>query len=187
MLSKPIADLIQAMAKWGKTRGEAVQQAYLFEGDWSPWAQVEQALQFMNSFRNVQVTRGQTIHTNPDVKADLLISGGGNKKIAISLTCELYADTEQDPSPRPPGAPAQYGLGSGEAVADKTCEKVLACYQAMKVVDLSLFSPVVMGMMVSKVANDAAKYYLCDHTGFQAQTLYTGKSGDMVGLYYKAL
>ena len=187
MLSKPVADLVQAMAKWGKTRGAAVQQAYLFEGDWSPWAQVEQALQFLNTFQNVQVTRNQVVHDNPDVVADLLVAGGGGKKIAISLTCELYADTEQDGGPGSPGGAPSYGQGTGDVVSDRTCEKVLACYKAMKVVDLSLFSPVVMGMMVSKVANDAAMFYLCDHTGFQAQSLYTAKTGDIVGLYFKAL
>ncbi|SHK26070.1 hypothetical protein SAMN02745216_03161 [Desulfatibacillum alkenivorans DSM 16219] len=187
MISKPIADLVQAMAKWGKSRGPAVQQAYLSEGDWSPWAQVEQALQFINTFGNVTVTRNQTVHSKPDVAADLLVAGGGPKKIAISLTCELHADTDQDAAPKVVNPAAGYGNQGGDAVSDKTCEKVLACYEAMKNVDLSQYSPVVMGMMVSNTANDAAKFYLCDLTGFQAQSLYQDKSGGLLGLYFKSL
>ncbi len=189
MVAQPISDLVQAIAKWGKARGTAIRQAYLQEGDWAAWAQVELALQFINTYSNVRVLRGQQVHPDPKVVADLLVSRQTGKKIAIALSCELLADTQKERggslepnAPEPVNGPLE-----GDAVVDPTCEKTLENYKAMLNVDLSQYNPVVMGIMVSNLANDAARFYLCDFTGFAFQALSSDKAGNVIGLYYKAL
>ncbi|MGD9159787.1 MAG: hypothetical protein PVG39_15335 [Desulfobacteraceae bacterium] len=165
MTFEPKIQIIQEIGKWGKQSGKKIIEAFSYEGDWSAWAQVELALYFRD-FENVTVARNQKI--SPDgTEADLLMDIEGGKNVAIKLVCEIL----------PPGCGAR-----GDA---EVWTKINNAYQVMERVGTENIRPVAMGIVVSDIAYDNAKFNLCDKSLFDLLTLYAPKTGPKVNLFFR--
>lgn len=165
MAFEPMTRIIIEIGQWGKKNGSKIIDAFSYEGDWSAWAQVELALYFRD-FENVEVSRNQKI--SPDgTTADLLLLVEGGKNVAVKLVCETL----------PPG-----GDVKGE---DEVYKKIKSAYSALENVGTENIRPVAMGIVVSNIANDNAKYNLCDKSLFDCQPLYASKTGVNVNLFFR--
>ncbi len=165
MTFEPQSQIIQEIGNWGQQNGKKIVEAFWYEGDWSAWAQVELALYFKD-FENVDVSRHQK--TGPEgITADLLLKISGKKNVAINLICETL----------PPGIGAK-----GEP---DVWSRINSAYQTMKNMGTETVRPAAMGIVVSDIAYDNAKYNLCDKGLFDLLALYTPKTGSKVNLFFK--
>ncbi len=157
--------IINEVSAWGKKNGQKIIQAFQHEGDWATWAQVDLALYFTD-FQNVSVSRAQEIR-NDGTKADLLLEVDGGKNIAIILVCEELP-------------------GNANAIGqDDIYKQIENAYDRLKNVSIEDIRPVAMGLVISGIANDNAKYNLQDKSLFDVQTLYTSDTGINVNLFFR--
>ena len=165
MTFEPQSQIIQQIGIWGQQNGKKIVEAFWYEGDWSAWAQVELALHFKD-FDNVSVSRNQK--PGPEgIPVDLLLEISGAKNVAINLICETL----------PPGTGTK-----GEA---EVWNRINNAYQTMKNMGTETIRPVAMGLVVSDIGYDNAKYNLCDKSLFDLLALYTPKTGSKVNLFFR--
>lgn len=165
MTFQPQSQIMNEIGKWGEQSGKEIVEAFWYEGDWSVWAQVELALYFRD-FENVVVSRNQRIGSE-GITADLLLQISGAKDVAINLVCETL----------PPG--------TGAKGQPDIWNRIEGCYQAMRGMSSETVRPVAMGLLVSDIACDNARYNLCDKNLFDLQALYTAKTGSKVNLFFR--
>lgn len=168
MTFQPMTDVINGVAVWGKKSGADIVKAFSHEGDWTGWAQVGIGLYFMD-YDNVMVARKQKVDNqtgDKKIEVDLVLLIENGKNVAIKLVCEIL----------PPEANA---IGEADAWS-----RVKSAYDCLKEVNKEKFRPVAMGILVSGIANDNARYHLCDINLFDRKPLYSDKSGSNVNLYF---
>lgn len=163
MTFNPQSQIIEEIESWGLKNGPKIVEAFAHEGDWAAWAQVELALHF-NTFGNATASRNQKPGSS-GITVDIFLDITNNKNVAMDLICETL----------PPGTGAK-----GEA---DVWQRIQAAYQEMKNLDTETMRPVAMGLVVSNIARDNARYNLCDKSLFAATPIYKPKSGGQVTLF----
>lgn len=163
----PQAQVIQEIVSWGQKRGKEIQDGFRFKGDLTAWARTDLALYFKD-FDNIDVALNQEIGSS-GVTADIFMKIAGSKSIAVKLICETF----------PPGKAAMGDPDTWKAIAK--------AYNDMKSIETQAVRSLAMGIVVSNIAYDNAKYNLCDISLFDLVQLYESKAGAKVHLFFRWL